>query len=207
MAMSPMSQHRFLYSLIILLVAVAIVPAQPQRWAALYQENQMATLFAAYQNGLITEPDWQLFVQALQTVAGDSAIRLMARAYARSKDQRLRAFIQERIYQYYYAGGYYQTAEKIRQDGEYILKLLPLQESSQKKYGIQIGAFRSRENALKLKQTWQNKLYDIQIVQIERNGNRLYAVVVGEFSTREAALRYREELNNKWQLRGYIFQY
>ncbi len=207
MAMSPMPQYRFVHSLIGVLLLLAISPAQPQKWATLYQENQMAALFSAYQNGDIVEPDWQLFVRALQIVEGDSAIRLMARAYTHSNDDRLRAFIQERIYQYFYAGGYYQTAGKIRQNGDYILSLFPLQASTQKKYGIQIGAFRSRENALKLMQTWQNKLYDIQIIQIRRNGNRLYAVVVGEFPTREAALRYRDELNQHWKLRGYIIQY
>ena len=207
MAVSSMSKSRFLYSLIGVFLLLTSVFGQPQRWAALYQEQRMAELFKAYRDGAIHQPDWQLFVRALQVSNGDSAVRLMAQVYAKTSDERLKAFVQERIYQFYYAGGYYKTADKIRENGDYILELFPLYNLGEKKYGIQIGAFRSRENALKLKQTWQNKLYDIQIVQITRNGVRLYAVIVGKFATREEALRYRDELNRTWQLRGYIFQY
>ncbi len=207
MAVSSMPKHQFLYCLISFFLLFVTVQAQPQRWAALYQEQKMQELFQAYQTGEIHQPDWQLFVRALQTTAGDSAVRMMAMAFSRTTDDRLKAFIQERIYQYYYAGGYYKTAAKIRENAAYILELFPLQNVVVKKYGIQIGAFRSRENALKLMQTWQNKLLDIQIVQIMRDGVRLYGVVVGEFATREAALRFRDTLNKKWHLRGYIIQY
>ncbi len=207
MAMSSMPKHQFLYPLILMVGVMGTLQAQPSRWAQWYQNHQLDSLFAALQHSRIYQPQWRMFVQALQTTRGDSAVRLMAQAYAHTQDPTLRSFIQQRIYQYYYAGGYYRTAEKIKTQGDYILKLIPAQESGNKMFGIQIGAFRSRENALKLKQSWQDKLYDIRIVEVQRGSKQFYIVVVGKFTSRDAALKYREMLNQKWQLRGYIFQY
>jgi len=67
--------------------------------------------------------------------------------------------------------------------------------SSPRYYAIQVGAFKNRENAERLKEKFLKDGYVVQIV-----GKKLYKVWVGKFDSREEADKFKIEHN----LKGFV---
>jgi tetratricopeptide (TPR) repeat protein len=66
-------------------------------------------------------------------------------------------------------------------------------------YAIQVGAFKLKKNAKKLKKEYEKKKIPVRIIK----RNEFYVVLVGEFKTKEETERFRERHN----IKGFIVKY
>ncbi len=181
--------------------------SQPSNdWLQLYRTYQIYELKQLKENGAVSDPHWQDFIEALFIEAADSAIARMATLYFQTHDGRLKEAIRQRIGQYYYARGYYETARRLQTEEPFLRKLLAGYQKTAR-YGVQIGAFLYYENALKFKQKWEGKLRGLKVINKIRNGSRLYVVVVGDFRQRQDAERLKDRLQSEYSLKGYIVQH
>lgn len=75
------------------------------------------------------------------------------------------------------------------------------------RFGIQVGAFGTRQNAERLMRKYRKSYPDAKVIEKRKNGQALHLVVIGEYANRakaqEAALKIYEKLNVK----GYIIDY
>ena len=206
-----MQKHRFIQYLIagIFFISVWHFSSGAQTdadWKALYRQQEWAALQQLVQEGKITDPCWQTFLQALFIEKADSALQVLASLYFRCPDPEIRQGIRQRLYAYYYARGYYGQAQKIQQNDSLFHKMLALR-ATRVRYGVQLGAFRTYANALKLKQKWGTRIRPMQIINKIRNGRRLYIVVGGEFKKRAKAENFRQRLRHELGIEGYVIEF
>ncbi|NOX38546.1 MAG: SPOR domain-containing protein [Calditrichaeota bacterium] len=194
------------WHLILFLFVYSGLSQQSDSWLQLYRSHQIYELKRLNESGAITDPHWRAFIEALFMDAADSAIARMAGIYFETTDAGLKEVIRQRIGQYYYARGYYETARRIQMDEAFVRMLLAGQQKKTR-YGVQIGAFLHYENALKFKRKWEDRIRDVKVINKIRNGSRLYVVVAGGFRKREDAERLKEQLRSEFSLKGYIVQY
>ncbi len=64
-------------------------------------------------------------------------------------------------------------------------------------FSVQLGAFKSRENAVRLKSELERRGYSAEVSETIAQGNRLYRVRVGRFSARQEAEQQAERLRNE----------
>ncbi len=192
--------------LILFLLIDSGLSQQSNSWLQLYRSHQIYELKRLKERGAITDPHWQAFIDVLFIAAADSAIARMAEIYFATSDPGLNEIIRQRIGQYYYARGYYETARRLQTD-EAFLRMLLAGQQKKSRFGVQIGAFLHYENALKFKRTWEDRVRDVKVINKIRNGSRLYVVVAGEFRKRADAERFKEQLRSEFSLKGYIVQY
>jgi hypothetical protein len=177
--------------------------------ANLYENNQLVKLKQYSDNDQINDPHWRVFVKTLFEQNADSALGIFAAIYRLTQDKVLQQFIIERISDYYYARGYYKTAERLLKDKKYFNETISAQhklKTETKNFGIQIGAFSSYENALSLKNKVLKRADNVAIINKDSNDENLYVVVVGKFSDRKAAERELQVLKQK-NINGFIVTY
>lgn len=66
-----------------------------------------------------------------------------------------------------------------------------------KTFYVQVGAFKNRENALKLSQELQSKGYSSLIKIEEKGSEKIYKVQIGTFQNKETALSFSANLKNQ----------
>lgn len=150
------------------------------------------------------DPQWNQFVQALMIANGDSAMARYKSIYAKTEDNDLKKSIRERLSQYFYARGYYETAEKIRKNKFRTEKSSPPNRSSHR-FGIQTGAYSTLRNARLARNKILNKVQNVSIIEKNRNGRKLFIVVVGNFANRKDAEKSLRSLKSRIQ--GFIIEF
>ena len=126
--------------------------------------------------------------------------------YNLSADPQLKKLIIDRISQYYYAKGLYDSAERLLHDEEFRKTLFSM--SIEKiSFGVQLGAFSTQENALKGKDKYSGKLDDIKIIKKSSSGKILFVVVAGQFDTKQKATQYMQRIKEEHGFKGIIIQY
>ena len=211
-----MQERRFLFDLIILagfivfVIPGSLIGQSSKELSDLYENQQFLKLKEYYENNQIHDPGWKRFVEALSEDNADSAIIMFAGVYKSSQDKVLRKHVIERISDYYYARGYYKTAERLLRDKKFLDETVSAKpepgRSNTVGYGIQVGAFGNYENALALKNKMLKKNRNVTIVNKESNGENLFLVVIGKYSDREVAEKELRSLRSN-NVGGFIIQY
>lgn len=214
--MSGMQKHRFFFFFRIIIVFILTLIISNQVFAqsnselvSLYENQQLLTLKEYYDNNKIYDPHWKLFIEALFGQNADSSLKIFSKVYKVTQDKILRKFILERISDYYYARGYYKTSERLLKDKKFVDDLISVGNESKAdaaNFGIQIGAFSSYENALKLKNKVLKEIKNVTIVNKDSNGESLYIVVIGKYLDRKSAENELHRLEGK-NIRGFVIQY
>ena len=211
-----MQKYRFFFFFKIIIVFILILIFSNQAFAqsnselvSLYENQQLLTLKEYYDNNKIYDPNWKLFIEALFKQNADSSLKIFSNVYIATQDKILRKFIVERISDYYYARGYYKTSERLLKDKKFVDEIISVENESKAdavNFGIQIGAFSSYENALKLKNKVLKEIKNVTIVNKDSNGENLYVVVIGKYSDRKSAESELHSLEEK-NIRGFVIQY
>ena len=119
MDLSAMQKPRFLRKLIpILLLIACSVQAQGQRIYNLYTSDQYAEIEKMLVEGQIVEQDWKKFCETLFIEDLDTAMKEYISLYNSSIEPQLQRLVIDRISQYYYAKGLYDSAERLLHDEE-----------------------------------------------------------------------------------------
>lgn len=211
-----MQKHRFVLYLSILLMAgilylpLAVFGQTEAELERLYENEQFITLKNYRDGSRISDLQWRRFIDALYTEDADSALSMFAAVYNNTQNKTLKQYVVQRVSGYYYARGYYQTAERLLKDKKYFNKIIsePQQsEASEDSYGVQIGAFSNYANANSMKNRWMKKIQNVTIISKKSNGEDLYIVVAGKHSTREAAERELRTLKQNNHINGFVIQY
>jgi hypothetical protein len=206
MDMSGMQKHRFLQYLAFLLLLPTFLLAQPKVWYDAYLENDVASLQADLNTNKITNPDWKQFIQAIFMEDVEEAFTQFISVYQSTPDQLLKKVILDRISQYYYAKGLYETANRILTDEEFRNQIFSVREE-QIYFGVQLGAFSSMDNAEKARKKYSGSVANISIITKDSSGKKLYAVIAGKFKNREDAEKLENEIQAKFGKKGMITQY
>ncbi|MBI3333817.1 MAG: SPOR domain-containing protein [Candidatus Omnitrophica bacterium] len=80
-------------------------------------------------------------------------------------------------------------------DGRWAARARELLESDDLLFSVQVGAFRTRENALRLKAELERRGYPAAVNRAEMGGDEFHRVRVGRFSKREEAEEERKRLD------------
>jgi hypothetical protein len=145
------------------------------------------------------------FLRNLFVMDGKAALATYEDILNSSKDGQLRYQAAKKIYAYYFALGFYVTADEMRQrfglDKEIIsgqpegkFQLPPLQ------YVVQLGAFSQRENAERMIQRISKADFEIMIKPREISGRTLFLVWVGPYSNAETARQAAEVITDKYHI-------
>jgi len=201
-----MQKYRFVQYLAFLLFLPTLTFAQPKVWYDAYLDNDVSRLQAELNAERITNPDWKQFVQAIFIEDVEEAFPQFISVYQRTQDQLLKKIILDRISQYYYAKGLYETANRILTDAEFRNQIFSVREE-QIYFGVQLGAFSSMDNAEKARKKYSGKIRDISIITKDTSGKKLYAVIAGKFRNREDAEKLESEIKAKFGKKGMITQY
>lgn len=154
----------------------------------------------------IADPNWEKFLQAIFSEDLDKAFPIFISTYKSTSDENLKKVILDRISQYYYAKGFYETASRVLNDEAFRSQIFSVQESKIY-FGVQLGAFSSQVNANKGKQKYSNQLKEIYVVPKEANGKKLYAVIAGKFDTRKEAEQLQKFIQKNLGKKGMVVQY
>lgn len=68
-------------------------------------------------------------------------------------------------------------------------------------FGVQVGSFRSYDNASKVAASMQDKGYSKVLIRMQGN---VHQVVLGPFETREQANVYKDNLRKNYKVRGFV---
>jgi hypothetical protein len=206
MDLSGMQKYRYLQYLIYWFLFQTAVYSQTQKWYNAYLSNDMMALQTDLEKNNITDPDWKLFVQTIFIEDVEEALPQFTILYQKTADPKLKKIILDRISQYYYAKGFYETADRILTDENFRNQIISVREE-QIYFGIQLGAFSSLENAEKAKKKYSGSIQDIYIITKESSGKKLYAVIAGKFKNRNDAEKLEKEIQKKFTMKGMITQY
>ncbi len=202
-----MQKYRFIqYLSILILLQSPFAFAQPDLWLRMYSENKISELMQLRGAGKISSPDWGRFVDALSVEETDSALKSYIRIYTTTGDENLKKLSLDRISQYYYAKGFYESANRILEDPQFRKQVFAIQKMKST-YGVQLGAFSSYQNALQNKKKLQKKISDVFILSKNNQGKTLYVVVSGKLNSRKAAQKLRQEILRRTGQKGLIIQF
>ena len=79
-----------------------------------------------------------------------------------------------------------------------------LADSSKSSYAVQIGAFRSKENAQEQSRQVAKAGHKIDIEEKREGSFKYFVVRTGSFATREEAMSFADMLNQKFNLRSHV---
>jgi hypothetical protein len=175
--------------------------------AILYEQNKVEILKEYHLKNRINYDDWRLFVRAVFVENIDTVMSIYASIYKKTGDKKLKEFIRERVADFYYAKGYYETSQKILRDDSFFQATISANREEELRYGIQIGAFGTYENAMKAKNNLLNNTNDVTIIKKESKGNDLFIVVIGQYQSRSEAENSLNDLKRKNNQNGFIIQY
>ena len=74
-------------------------------------------------------------------------------------------------------------------------------------WSIQLGSFKSRDNAINLRATLRDQNYRTYILHARTNEGEVYRVFVGPMVSKGALAELGEEIEGKLQLKGRIVRY
>jgi len=202
-----MQKYRFIRLLIILVVALIFsARGQEAEIYQLYMDGQIATLESMLASDRIQQPEWKTFISAIFQENFEEAFRQYIEIYNQTRDQRLKKVIIDRVSQYYYAKGLYDSAERILEDEKFRNQIFSI-EVDKIYFGIQLGAFSSHENAAKASSKFQKNISELKIINKRSAGKELYVIIAGKFENKESAENYKNQLNKKYGYTGLIIQY
>jgi len=207
MDLSAMQEYKFFRRIILILVLVVLTAqAQTHRVYDLYNSNQISEIEKLLNNGQITEEDWRQFAEILFIEDLDSALKQYISLYGKTTDNQLKNLVIDRISQYYYAKGLYESAERILDDEQFRARLFSM--NIEKIYfGVQLGAFSSQENASNAKDKYSKNISDITIIQKSSGGKVLFVVVAGKLDSKQKAEQYKTSISEKFGYKGIVIQY
>ncbi|OGB61804.1 MAG: hypothetical protein A2Y94_05150 [Caldithrix sp. RBG_13_44_9] len=202
-----MQKHRFIRFLAVLIIAfIFSAYGQEADLYQLYINGQIATLENLLVSNRIEHPEWKKFISAIFEENFDEALGQFIDIYNQTHDSRLKKVIIDRVSQYYYAKGLYDSAERILEDEGFRNQIFSM-EVDKIYFGIQLGAFSSQENAANARSKFQKNISDVTIIKKNSAGKELFVVVAGKFEKKETAENYKAQLNEKYGYKGLIIQY
>lgn len=207
MVMPTMQKYQYICGIIvIILLMYSAAMSQNQDVAQLYINDKISDIEQLYNDGKISRPDWQKFAAALFTENLDDALNQYIELYHYTRDQQLRRFIIDRVSQYYYAKGLYDSAERLLKDNGFRERIFTI--NIEKIYfGVQLGAFSSQDNALTAKEKYEKQVNNISIITKNSAGKSLFVVVAGKFENRSQAEQFKNQLKNNYGYKGMVIQY
>lgn len=208
---------------LLVLTGTTLFAQSREELAWMYRQHQVLKLETLHREGRVPFSDWKEFLTALFLPEADVAVNRMAVVYASSQDAQLKSFIRDRTARLYAARGYYESARRIREDDRFFQRILAMRRqnatrpasptsgearlSRKQRFGIQVGAYRAYNNAVKARQKFQRDYSDTRILTKVRDGEKLYVVVIGEYPTREKAESALQTIRTIFKVKGYIIQY
>ncbi|GAB4368952.1 MAG: hypothetical protein Kow0042_10430 [Calditrichia bacterium] len=207
MDLSSMQKYRFIQYLIAsIAISITAVFAGPEHWFNLYRENNIAALHQLQSSNQIDDPDWRKFVDILFIEEMNEALPEYIALYEKSHDELLKRAILDRISQYYYAKGLYETASKILDDDLFRNQIFAIKKENIF-FGVQLGAFSTYENALKLRQRFSKAGMEVNILTKNRSGKKLYVVIAGKYTSHQEANRLLGKIKKDYGHKGLVVQY
>ncbi len=202
-----MQKYQYICGIIFTLVVnYSFGLSQNQALAQLYVNNNITEIERLYTEGKINQPDWQKFAAALFTENLDEALNQYIELYNYTRDQQLKRFIIDRVSQYYYAKGLYDSAERLLKDDAFRERIFKI--NIEKIYfGVQLGAFSSRDNAQSAKERYEKQLDNISIITKNSGGKELFVVVSGRYENRSRADQLKNQLKDRYGYKGLVIQY
>lgn len=205
--MSQMQVNRFCLYLILFSALGSLAFSQEnEQYARLYQSQDIQKIEEMLETPGNIPQDWRQFFKTLFIENADSSVGQLVSLFNNTENETIKQFIRERISQFYFARGYYQTAEKILTDEIFVNRIFRTQQKPLN-YGIQIGAFSTYDNALKIKNKLLKNISDISIISKIVNGQKLYIIVIGKFNSRNEAEKALNQYKSTHQVKGYVIQY
>jgi uncharacterized protein (DUF2164 family) len=207
MVMSPVQKYQYLCGIVvIILMMYSAAMSQNRDPARLYMNDRIADIEQLYNDGKISSPDWQKFTAALFTENLDDALNQYIELYNYTSDKQLKRFIVDRVSQYYYAKGLYDSAERLLKDDSFRERIFTI--NIEKIYfGVQLGAFSSQDNARTAKEKYEKQVDNIIIITKNSAGKSLFVVVAGKFENRSQAEQFKNQLINNYGYKGMVIQY
>lgn len=191
----------------------------------MYRENQVLQLKKIANENKVLPSEWKLFIQAVFEKDADLAMRNMMSIYSGTADINLQRIIRERIANYYFARGYYETSQRIMRDEAFFDQVLSVKKSKNSSrsvdehrndraagndkilYGVQTGAFTTYDNAQRVKRRYERFYSNTTVLEKNNAGKALYIVLIGGYQTREEAEEVQEKIEQQFNINGYIIQY
>jgi len=207
MDLSAMQEYK-LFRRVILIIVCVFLTAQAQNHPVydLYHSNRISEIETLLENGQIVGEDWKKFAETLFIEDLDAALKQYISLYGATADNQLKNLIIDRVSQYYYAKGLYESAERILDDEEFRARLFSM--NVEKIYfGVQLGAFSSQENAANARDKYAENISDISVVAKSSGGKTLFVVVAGRFDSKQKADQYKATLSSKYGYKGIVIQY
>lgn len=205
-----MPKHRFVqfiaYMVLTLVLCSSVLYAQPDQWYRLVVDENINELEKLRSQGKITDPDWKNFVEIIFIEKSDDALPAYIKLYDKTSDSRLKKLILDRISQYYYARGFYETANRILDEESFRERIFSVKKKSIQ-FGVQLGAFASYQNALRLKHKFSGKISDISIITKNSHGQTLYVVVAGKLDNHQEAEKLKRSIKQDFGHKGIVIQY
>lgn len=207
MDLSAMQKYRIFRNIILLvLITVSLGISQSEKLYQLYVDNHIDQLENLIGQGTIQDPNWQQFTRALFIEKIEEALAEYIAIYNKTNDALLKKLILDRISQYYYAKGLYDSANRILKDENFRKKIFSL-NIKRIYFGVQLGAFSSKNNAIRGLNNYSNLEHEVSIIKKESGGKVLYVLVAGEFKSKDEAQRFRDQLKSNYGYKGIIVQY
>jgi hypothetical protein len=207
MDLPPMQKPEFIRKLILIfLISIGPLQAQGERIYNLYTSNKFAEIEMMLVEGQIVEQDWKNFCEILFIEDLDIALIEYISLYNRSTNTQLKNVVVDRISQYYYAKGLYDSAERILHDEEFRRTLFSM-NIEKISFGVQLGAFSTQENAARGKDKYSGKIDDIKIIKKSSGGKILFVVVAGQFDNKQKANEYLQRIKDDYGIKGLVIQF
>lgn len=205
---------RMKYLLTLLLFLPLIIQAETNSnklWSA-YVNGDINTVIESRKNimSFRDKSHQTAFLKAIFIKDGDRALSVYQNIVSNAKDGELRYHAAKKIYEYYYARGFYITADDLKKrmgfdkidivsvKGNPNLELPPI------KYVIQIGAFSDKKNAEKMIKRISNLKATIMIKTKNISGRELHLVWVGPFTERQKAEDLAVSIKENYQIQPRI---
>lgn len=207
MEMSSMQKHRIFRIIVtIYLLCISFSYGQTINIYGLYVENRISDIETLLAKNLIKNDEWLQFTKALFEEDFEVALEKYITLYRNSTDDRLKRLILDRISQYYYAKGLYDSADRIINDEDFRKRIFSI---SMKKifFGVQLGAFTNYQNAIKGKNQYSINLNNLEIITKKSGGKQLYVIVAGNFESREEAEKFQKAIREKYKYTSIIIQF
>jgi hypothetical protein len=178
----------FLFFIPIILISFAQDTASLYK---LYAERKMEALKS--QLPLLKESPEKTFFQTLFISNADSSVELYKLIY-KNASGKLKPLVSRKLYEYYYAKGFYVTAQRYEDsEGESV-------------YEIQLGAFLSQENALDLKEKLFNGGLKTYLVIKEINQKKFYCIRMKGKDSIESTTSLADQIGRKFNLKYRIIK-
>jgi len=198
----------------VLLLTIQIIFGQNQgdRLFELYQNhefNQLSGSFIELSTAQKLNSEELLLFESLLSEDGQKSFAGMMKL-TKSAEPRIRKIALEKIKDYYFARGYYQTAS------EYEIEMIGISDESAPPviqpelsgsvFHIQVGAYGFRENAERLQKMLETQNIRADIVTRSQNSKTLFCVWINGKESLEATMEFAQTLTEKYDLSYHIIK-